>query len=246
MPEGTSEYWRKLLAIDVPPEPDFLKQYRTFHRFFRPLFYAIVSIPLRFYCHEKVYGLESLPEKPPYIIAANHSSAMDYAAVAWALGKRREELYPLVTRYYYDKPWSNFWIKIAANAVKLDTVEDFLPALRVGVKILKLGGAIYVNPEGLRSPAGNLLPFRPGVGVLAVETGVPVVPVYLRNTWKVLPADAILPRPHPVSVSFGKPMDMKTYQEKLKIKPAYEVYKEATEEIRNRVLELAANLPLRR
>ena len=41
-------------------------------------------------------------------------------------------------------------------------------------------------------------------------------------------------------------MDMKTYQEKLKIKHAYEVYKEATEEIRNRVLELAANLPLRR
>ena len=88
MDEGTSAYWRKLLELDKSVPAGFLDQYRTLHRFLRPLFYWIVSIPLKFYCPEKVYGLENLPAKPPYIIAANHGSAMDFVAVAWAMGKR--------------------------------------------------------------------------------------------------------------------------------------------------------------
>lgn len=162
MNEGTSQYWRKLLELDKPVPPNFLGRYQTLHCLLRPFFYRIVSIPLRFYCPEKIYGLENLPDKPPYIIAANHGSAMDYVAVAWAMGARREELFPLTTKFYYDNPWALFWIRVAANAVRIDTVEEFFPALRVAVKILKLGKAVYVNPEGLRTTTGEVLPFRPG------------------------------------------------------------------------------------
>lgn len=238
MSEGTSNYWRKILALDEPVPSDFPKQFQTWHRFFRPWFYKIVSIPLKFYCPEKVLGLENLPSHPPYIIAANHGSAMDFVTVAYALGKRKDELYPLTTKLFYDRPQSLFWIKIAANAIRIDTEEDFLPALKIAIKILKAGKAVYINPEGLRTLDGSLLPFRPGVGILAAETGVPLVPVYLHNTWKVLPTDALLPRPYPVLVIFGKPLEMAPYQEKLKTHPAYEVYKEVTEELRNRILEL--------
>lgn len=72
--------------------------------------------------------------------------------------------------------------------------------------------------------------------MLAVETGVPIVPVYLRNTWKALPTGWIFPRPYPVSVSFGKPIRMESYREKLKTIQAYDVYKEVTDELRNRIL----------
>lgn len=238
MGQDTSSYWRKLLELDRPVPPGFLEQYQTSHRFLRPLFYWAVSVPLKFYCSEKVYGLENLPEKPPYIIAANHGSTMDYVAVAWAMGKRKEELYPLATKLYYDNPWALFWMKVASNAVRIDTIEDFFPALRIAVKVLKAGKAIYIQPEGLRSLDGEVLPFRPGVGVLAVETGFPLVPVYLHNTWKVLPTGWIFPRPYPVSVIFGKPMIMEPYQEKLKTSQAYDAYKEVAEELRNRILEL--------
>lgn len=227
------------MGIDEPVPADFLERYRTAHRFLRPFFYAVVSVPLRFYCPEKVHGLENLPDKPPYIIAANHGSSMDFVAAAWAMGKRKEELYPLTTKLFYDNPWTLFWIRAAANAVRIDTVEDFFPALRIAVKILKAGKAVYVNPEGLRTTRGELLPFRPGVGVLAVETGVPVVPVYLHNTWKVLPTGWILPRPYPVSVSFGKRVEMEPYRKKLRTAQAYDVYKEVAQELRNRVLELS-------
>lgn len=238
--QDTSSYWRRLLRLDEPLPSKFLEKYRTRHRFLRPLFYALVSIPLRFYCPEKIFGLENLPEGPPYILAPNHASSMDFVAVAWAMGKRKEELYPITTKLYYDDPWARFWIKVAANAVRIDTEENFLPALRTAAQILKAGKAVYIHPEGLRTTDGKLLPFRPGVGVLAVETGIPIVPVYLSGTWKVLPTGSIFPRPYPVSVSFGKPISMDPYIEKKKSIQAYDVYKEVTDELRNRILELSS------
>lgn len=238
MGEGTSAYWRKLLEIDKPVSPDILEEYKSLHRYLRPLFYWIVGIPLKFYCPEKVYGFENLPDKPPYILAPNHGSVMDFVVIAYALGKRKEELYPLTTRLYYDSPWLLFWIKVVANAVRIDTVEDFFPALRVAVQILRAGKAVYIQPEGLRTTDGSVLPFRPGVGVLAVETGVPLVPAYLHNTWEALPTGSVFPRPYPVSVSFGKPIEMKSYQEKLKTMQAYDVYRGLTEDLRDAILEL--------
>jgi 1-acyl-sn-glycerol-3-phosphate acyltransferase len=239
MNEGTSAYWRNLLEIEKPVPPGFLEQYQTPHRFLRPFFYWLVSAPFKYYCPLEVRGLENLPAKAPYIIAANHGSSMDYVCVAWAMGKRKKELYPLTTKLFYDNPWARFWIKVAANAVRIDTVEEFFPALRVAVKVLKAGKAVYVNPEGMRTLDGNLLPFRPGVGALAVEAGVPMVPVYLHNTWKALPTGWIFPRPFPVAVSFGKPIAPEVYREKLRTVQAYDVYKEVTEELRQRIIGLS-------
>lgn len=238
----TSTYWRKLLELDKPLPPNVLDRYKYWYCFLRPLFYAIVSVLLRFYCPEKVYGLENLPEKPPYILAPNHASAMDFVTVAWAMGRRKEELYPITTKLYYDNPWARFWIKVAANAVRIDAEEEFFPALRAAAQILRAGRAVYIHPEGLRTTDGKLQPFRPGVGLLAVETEAPLVPVYLSGTWRVLPTGRIFPRPYPVSVSFGKPISMEPYIEKKKTVQAYDVYKEVTEELRQRILSLSKSL----
>ncbi|KPJ69632.1 hypothetical protein AMJ44_03245 [candidate division WOR-1 bacterium DG_54_3] len=240
--QDTSSYWRKLLKLDRPIPSNVLDKYKPWQRFLRSLFYAAVNAPLHFYCPTKVYGLENLPEKPPYIIAASHGSAMDYVCVAWAMAKRREELYSLTTKLYYDNPWTRFWIKVAANAIRIDTEEDFSPALSAAAQILRAGKAVYINPEGFRTMDGKLLPFRPGVGVLAVETGVPLVPVYISETWKILPMGRIFPRPHPVSVSFGKPVKMEPYIEKKKRVQAYDVYKEVTEELKKRIMALKESL----
>lgn len=236
--QDTSAYWRKLLEIDKPLEPDLLKKYSSWHRYLRPLFYFILNFWFKFYCPEKVSGLENLPE-PPYLIAPNHASAMDYVTIAWAIGKRREDLYPITTKLYYDIGFTRMWIKVAANAVRIDTIEEFFPALRAAAQVIKAGKSVYINPEGTRSANGQLLPFRPGVGVLAVETGVPIIPVYIKDTWKALPTGWIFPKPQPISITFGQPIHMKKYIEKKHEEPAYDVYKEVTEVLRNRILSLS-------
>ena len=234
----TSAYWRKLLEIDQPLEPQLLDKYRSWHRWLRPFFYFVVDLWLKYYCPEKVIGLENLPE-PPYILAPNHASAMDYAAIAWALGGKKADLYPITTKIFYDIGFTRFWIRVAANAVRIDTTDDLFPALRAAAQILKSGKSVYINPEGTRSKDGRLLPFRPGVGVLAVETGVPIVPAYIKDTWKALPTGRIFPKPQPVSVTFGQPIEMKPYIEKKHAAPAYDVYQAVTQELRDRIISLS-------
>jgi 1-acyl-sn-glycerol-3-phosphate acyltransferase len=61
-----------------------------------------------------------------------------------------------------------------------------------------------IYPEGTRSPDGRLLRFKPGIGYLATELGVPVLPVAISGGHKILPKGARWPRRSPVQVCFGE------------------------------------------
>ena len=236
----TSDYWRKLLKLDEEDKEDPLKKFNYPHRYFRPLFYSIFGVAARFYFKIRPHGTENLPAAPPYIIAPNHVSSLDYPTVAWAMGEgRRKDFYVLATKHFYDIPFTRFFMKVAANVERIDTVDDFFSALRAAARLLKRGKSLYINPEGTRSTTGKLLPFRPGVGILSVELNVPVVPVYIKGTHELLPPGSIFPRPGVADVYFGKPVYMDDYRPKLKQQNAYYVYKEVTDEVRLRIEELA-------
>jgi 1-acyl-sn-glycerol-3-phosphate acyltransferase len=239
MSEDTSGYWRKLIKADEPVAEDFLKEFKSPLRIFRPLFYAIINIMCRLYLRVKVHGLENIPKNPPYIIAPNHSSALDQTMVSYAIGsKRREQMYTLAVKHFYDRAVPRFFMKIAANVMRIDSEKDFFPALQAAVKVLKLGRSIYINPEGTRSESGELLPFRVGVGMLGVETGVPIVPVYISGTYRSMPPGKFFPKPSKVRVSFGKPIFMDEYIKRKQTEMAYDVYKSVTDELFKRVSSL--------
>jgi len=239
MSAGTSEYWRKLIRADEPAAEEFLKNFRSPLEIFRPLFYIIVDLICKYYLRVEYFGIENIPKSRPYILAPNHASALDQAMVSYSIGKdRREYLYTLATKFFYDRPIAKIFIRIAANAMRIDTVEDFFPALRAAVKVLKLGRSIYINPEGTRSETGELLPFRVGVGVLAVETGAPIVPVYIAGTHESMPPGKYFPKPIKIKVYFGEPIMMDGYIKRKQTETAYDVYKAATDELFKRVSAL--------
>jgi 1-acyl-sn-glycerol-3-phosphate acyltransferase len=66
---------------------------------------------------------------------------------------------------------------------------------------------VLLYPEGTRSITGSMAPFKPGLGLLAVEMGVPVVPVYLDGPFNILPKGRSLPRRGSITVRFGKPLN---------------------------------------
>ena len=72
------------------------------------------------------------------------------------------------------------------------------------VELLKAGKAVVIFPEGTRTPDGMLQPGKPGIGRLVDQAQCPVVPVYLKGTYQVLPMGASWVRRHPVEVSFGE------------------------------------------
>jgi 1-acyl-sn-glycerol-3-phosphate acyltransferase len=66
---------------------------------------------------------------------------------------------------------------------------------------------LLVFPEGVRSMDGTLQELKPGAPVLAAELGLPVVPAHVKGAYEAWPRGKRWPRPHPVSVTYGSPLD---------------------------------------
>jgi 1-acyl-sn-glycerol-3-phosphate acyltransferase len=78
--------------------------------------------------------------------------------------------------------------------------------LEAALALLLEGKLFGIYPEGTRSPDGRLYRGRPGVGWLALKSGLPVIPVALSGTRHVLPPGHVVPRPGRIGVTIGKPL----------------------------------------
>ena len=86
-------------------------------------------------------------------------------------------------------------------------------AMTEGVKTLRGGIGLMIFPEGTRSPDGRLLPFHPGPFSMAMEAGVPVVPVTVHGTEKLMPKGSLAVRPGRMALVFHPPIATKGLRE---------------------------------
>jgi 1-acyl-sn-glycerol-3-phosphate acyltransferase len=87
--------------------------------------------------------------------------------------------------------------------------QDMLDA---ALALLRRGQLFGIYPEGTRSPDGRLYRGRTGVAWLALNSGLPVIPVAMVDTDRVLPPGSTVPRVHQVSIRIGKPLTFEAYQ----------------------------------
>jgi 1-acyl-sn-glycerol-3-phosphate acyltransferase len=87
-------------------------------------------------------------------------------------------------------------------------------SLKGVIEGIRSGKSLAVFPEGTRSPDGQLQEFKQGVFKIAIRAGVPIVPVSIIGTSKLLPKGSLAPRPGRVDVVIGKPIDTSKYSEK--------------------------------
>jgi 1-acyl-sn-glycerol-3-phosphate acyltransferase len=135
---------------------------------------------------ERVVGLEHLPDKGPFVIVANHLSYMDDFLLAYAIRLYYGEKLYIPTNTKAFKGIFRSWLHLACGAVEIDPADrdGTYRALR---RLIADGRIVLVFPEGTRSDGQALLPFKFGAFNLARELGVPLVPVALRDTHRVLP-----------------------------------------------------------
>jgi long-chain acyl-CoA synthetase len=189
-------------------------------RFARTLFRAAVILPLvRRYLPLTVQGsLEGV--RPPVIFAPNHTSNLDTIALVAALpAEWRQRLAPAISQDYFlpylERTGSvrqrvslglQFWLAVLAlNVFPLpQATRGVREALQFAGSLVDDGYSILIFPEGVRSPDGAMHDFRPGVGLMAVRLGIPVVPVHIRGLFEVLSVQDSWPRPGPVRLRFGK------------------------------------------
>jgi 1-acyl-sn-glycerol-3-phosphate acyltransferase len=151
----------------------------------------------------KVEGLEHLPARGPYIVAANHHNYLDGVVLACALPV--PICFLVMPRVWRATPLHPFFHRcIGSIPVDLDRPDP--AALRRALDALGAGGIVGIFPEGPFSVRGRLERGRPGVGLLALRSGAAVVPAAIRGTYEALAGRRFyVPRRHPLRVRFGPP-----------------------------------------
>jgi 1-acyl-sn-glycerol-3-phosphate acyltransferase len=158
-------------------------------------------------------GVHNVPRTGAAIIASNHLSAADW--VFMPLSVRRRVTFLAKAEYFTGRGVKGFLQRAffsGAGQVPIDrssasAAED---AIRTGLRILREGKLLGIYPEGTRSPDGRLFRGKTGVARMALETGVPVVPVAMVYRRRRLPlVGDRLPR---VSIRFGEPLDFSRYE----------------------------------
>lgn len=170
---------------------------------------ALLFPALRAVCDLEVRGREHLRGlEGPVIIAPTHASHLDTLAVLAALPgeRRRWTAVAAAADYFFSRPLLGLAAELAVNAFPFARTGPARSTLRSCRQLLDEGWTLLLYPEGTRATDGVIGAFRPGIGLLAVEAGVPVVPVRLRDLEQVLPKGAYCPRPGRGRVIFGVPL----------------------------------------
>ena len=166
---------------------------------------------VRFYCRLRVDGLQHIPQAGAFILAANHSSHADTAVIFAALERkmRKRVVAAAAQDYFFDNGLRQFVSRLLFNTIPVPrNAFGSIDPLRHVIRALREGYGVLLFPEGTRSQNGQLGPFRSGIGRLMAEfPNVPVIPVWLQGTARVLPKKASIPRPVRVHARFGAPVE---------------------------------------
>ncbi len=189
----------------LPPEPGI---------FSRAGWYAANAINrliMRSLFRLRVRGIEHLPDHAPYLICPNHLSYLDPLALAAALP------WPVLRHTYWagsaDILFSSGWRRALSRRGQVLAIDPMLgirSGLALGVAALRRGNILVWFPEGWRSMDGSLMPFLPGIGLLARKRQCRSFLSIFRGLSRLGHASRF-PYPHPISVRFGHPLDPKQW-----------------------------------
>jgi 1-acyl-sn-glycerol-3-phosphate acyltransferase len=161
---------------------------------------------MRLFFRLEVVGPGLVPATGPVLLVSNHVSVLDPPFVG---GAAPRPLYFMAKEELFRIPLFGRLIR-ALNARPVRRDGSDTRALKAALAQLEEGHALLVFPEGTRGEEGQpLREGKAGVGMLAVLSGAPVVPVYVSGTGAALPRGRSLPRPSRVRVTFGPPLTFK-------------------------------------
>jgi long-chain acyl-CoA synthetase len=183
-----------------------LLKYRLWQMVIAYILVIIQKVFFKLIFRLKVIGDLNIPEKGPFIIAANHTSFLDGFVLAASLPfETLKNLYFLGYQKYFTGRLTSAFGRIA-HVIPIDPDVYLNRALQISAYILREGRCLCIFPEGGRSFDGTLMPFKKGIGVLALELNIPVVPTLIQGTFEALPRGAKFIKISKIRVSFGKPL----------------------------------------
>jgi len=161
-----------------------------------------------------VRGRENVPAKGAVIYASNHLSFID--SVFLPIVVDRPISFLAKSDYFTGRGVIGAivrWFFLAIHQLPIDRSggKASEASLNSGLEHLAQGGQLGIYPEGTRSPDGRLYRGRTGVARMILEAGVPVIPVAMIDTEKVMPTGSKMPKVRRVGVVFGEPLDFSRF-----------------------------------
>jgi 1-acyl-sn-glycerol-3-phosphate acyltransferase len=150
----------------------------------------------------RVVGREHVPETGGALVLSNHQSHLDPVLIGLACDRRlnylaRESLFGF-------PPFR--WLINSLDAIPIDREGLGLAGLKETLRRLKQGEMVLIFPEGTRTRDGQVAAFKPGFGLLAKRTAVPLVPVAIEGAYLAWPRRRLLPAPATIHIRFGEPL----------------------------------------
>ncbi|MDJ0725998.1 MAG: lysophospholipid acyltransferase family protein [Prochloraceae cyanobacterium] len=164
--------------------------------------WSVVNPMFRTYFRGKVYGAESVPQSGPFIAVSNHASYFDPPILSNSMGRpvafmAKEELFRV--------PILKTGIRLY-GAYPVNRASSDRTAIRSAIKALESGWMTGIFLQGTRTKNGRITNPKLGAALIAAKTQVPLIPVSLWGTEKIL-ADSSFPRPVPVTIRIGDVID---------------------------------------
>ena len=171
------------------------------------IFAEILHLVFRVVWNLRVFGIENIPKSGKCILCVNHSSYLDAFIVEAAMpSSLRQGLFFVGFKTYFEQPFIKNIIKYI-RVIPIDPGMHFVEAMQASAYVLKNDKIVCIFPEGQRTIDGKTKEFKKGVGILAKELNISLVPVLITGAYESWPRTKSFPRPHPINITFGKPFD---------------------------------------
>lgn len=156
-----------------------------------------------------VTGTGQLDTQKPYIFAANHQSQFDIFVLQGFLGVNfrwlaKKELFTVPI-------WGTAMRRAGYIPIDRSHGRQAIKSLDEAAKKIGAGTSVIIFPEGTRSKDGKLHDFKAGAMILAIKSGVPIVPVAIIGTYAILPKGKLLMNPGKVQIRVGQPIETRNY-----------------------------------
>ncbi len=157
-----------------------------------------------------VQGAEKIRPPGPYVFLSNHQSQFDILASVMAIPV---QFRILAKRELFRIPIFGWVLRLSGFVgIERKDREKAIRSLDEAARRIRLGRSLLIYAEGTRSPDGSLLPFKKGGFILAIQAGVPVIPLTILGSRSVLPKGSLRIRPGPITVMVGDPIDPRRYR----------------------------------
>ena len=177
---------------------------------------VILGPGLRLLARTTVEGMQNVPASGGAILASNHLSVLDSFYLPYHI--ERPVTFAAKSEYFTGTRPQDRVIGAYLRATKQLSVDRAgaraaQEMLEAALGLIKGGALFGIYPEGTRSPDGRLYRGRTGVGWLALHSGVPVIPVAMIGTEKLMPPGHKLPRPGRIQIRIGEPLTFEEFRD---------------------------------